>query len=178
MSSFRSLTGHGIRPDHAGRGAKRGNQMDEAETIIATTPERVWTLITDITRMGEWSPECRGGRWTGGATGPAVGARFVGLNARGPVRWRTHCRVVECVEPHRFTFTVAENGMTWGWRVEPDAAGTRLVQWTARPWLVTRALVASGRLGRQREAQLRDGMVRTLAAVKATAEESAGKLQP
>ena len=155
--------------------------MDEAETIIATTPERVWALITDITRMGEWSPECRGGRWTGGATGPAVGARFVGFNAHGPVRWRTHCRVVECAEPHRFAFTVAENGMTWGWRIEPDAGGTRLVQWrerTARPWLVARALVASGLLGRQREPLMRDGMVRTLAAVKATAEAGAGNLRP
>ena len=129
VSSNRSFTGHGIWPDHAGRGLERGNRMDEAETIIATTPERVWALITDITRMGEWSPECRGGRWTGGATGPAAGARFVGFNAHGPVRWRTHCRVVECAEPHRFAFTVAENGMTWGWRIEPDAGGTRLVQW-------------------------------------------------
>ncbi|GAA1243006.1 hypothetical protein GCM10009609_03090 [Pseudonocardia aurantiaca] len=62
VSSFHSLTRRGIGPDHGGRGAERGNQMDEAETIIATTPEREWTLITDITRKGEWSPECRGGR--------------------------------------------------------------------------------------------------------------------
>jgi uncharacterized protein YndB with AHSA1/START domain len=147
--------------------------LDETGTIIASTPERVWALVTDITRMGEWSPECRGGRWIGGTTAPAVGARFVGFNAHGPVRWRTHCRVVECAEPHRFAFTVAENGMTWGWRIEPDGDGTRLVQWrerTARPWAVARLLAASGLLGRQRESRMREGMVRTLAAVKATAE--------
>jgi uncharacterized protein YndB with AHSA1/START domain len=147
--------------------------MDEASTIIAAAPERVWALITDITRMGEWSPECRGGRWARRATGPAPGARFVGSNAHGRVRWSTHCRVVECAEPHRFAFTVAENGMTWGWRLEPDGDGTRLTQWrarTSRPWLVARALVATGLLGEERESLMRDGMVQTLASVKATAE--------
>jgi uncharacterized protein YndB with AHSA1/START domain len=34
--------------------AKRGIARIE----IAATPEQVYRLITDITRMGEWSPEC------------------------------------------------------------------------------------------------------------------------
>jgi uncharacterized protein YndB with AHSA1/START domain len=150
--------------------------LDEASVTIEAAPERVWALITDITRMGEWSPECRGGRWSRGVTGPAVGARFVGFNAYGRLRWRTHCRVVECEEPRNFSFTVAENGMTWGWRLEPDGAGTRLTQWrerTSRPNLLARALVASGLLGNDREALMREGMERTLAAVKATAEAPA-----
>ncbi|HAS09465.1 MAG TPA: SRPBCC family protein, partial [Acidimicrobiaceae bacterium] len=45
---------------------------------IAAPPQRVWELISDITRMGEWSPETTGGKWLKGATGPAVGARFRG----------------------------------------------------------------------------------------------------
>ncbi|MCW2719689.1 MAG: hypothetical protein QOG20_1822 [Pseudonocardiales bacterium] len=149
--------------------------MNEAVVTIDSSPEQVWELVTDITRMGEWSPENRGGRWRGSATGPAVGARFVGVNAHGWVRWLTRCRVVECERPSRFAFTVAENGMTWGWRLEPDGDGTRLTQWrerTTEPNVLVRALVASGMLGRERETLMVDGMHRTLAAVKRQAEQA------
>ncbi len=47
---------------------ERGHTVDEASVTIAAAPERVWALVTDITRMGEWSPESTGGRWTRGAT--------------------------------------------------------------------------------------------------------------
>lgn len=147
--------------------------MDETTVTIDAPPERVWRLVTDITRMGEWSPESTGGRWTHGATGPAEGARFVGRNARGLLRWNTHCRVLECMVPRRFAFAVAESRMSWGWRLEPDGAGTRLTQWrrrTSRPNVAVRALTGSGLLGRDRERLMVDGMHRTLAAVKAAAE--------
>jgi uncharacterized protein YndB with AHSA1/START domain len=149
--------------------------MNEAVVTIDADPERVWSLVTDIRRMGEWSPEATGGRWRGGARGPAVGARFVGFNARGWRRWVTRCRVVECERPRRFAFTVTESGMTWGWRLEPDGAGTRLTQWrehSAEPVLIAKALVAAGMLGRERETLMVDGMHRTLAAVKARAERN------
>ena len=48
--------------------------MDRAERTVQAPPERVWELVSDITRAGEWSPEATGGRWRGDATGPAVGA--------------------------------------------------------------------------------------------------------
>ncbi len=136
---------------------------------IGADPERVWALVTDITRMGEWSP----GTPAGGASGPAPGARFVGFNAHGRMRWRTHCRVMECEQPHRFSFTVAENGMTWGWRLEPDGTGTRLTQWrdrTTPPNRLVKALVATGLLGRDREPTMVDGMHLTLSALKTHAE--------
>ena len=58
------------------------------ERDIAAPPEKVWALISDVTRMGEWSPEARDGEWIKGATAPAVDARFKGRNARGRVRGR------------------------------------------------------------------------------------------
>jgi uncharacterized protein YndB with AHSA1/START domain len=45
---------------------------------ISASPESIWALVTDLPRMGEWSPENRGGEWLKGATGPSVGARFKG----------------------------------------------------------------------------------------------------
>ena len=48
----------------------------EVTKVIAATPERVYELVSDLPRMGEWSPENTGGSWIKGATGPAVGAKF------------------------------------------------------------------------------------------------------
>ena len=53
---------------------------DEVSVDIAAPPERVYELVSDIRRMGEWSPECKRCSWARGATGPAVGARFKARN--------------------------------------------------------------------------------------------------
>jgi uncharacterized protein YndB with AHSA1/START domain len=150
-----------------------GEIMNEATVTIAADPEQVWALVTDIRRMGEWSPENIGGRWLGRAKGPALGARFIGFNAHGLIRWPTRCRVIECEPPDRFAFRVAESGMAWGWRLEPENGGTRLTQWRERvvplnP--IVKAFLATGVLGRDREALLVDGMHQTLGALKAHAE--------
>ena len=65
-----------------------------ATTTIAAPISAVFAAVTDVTRMGEWSPECVACRWVGDATGPAVGAKFEGDNvaAVGPItlkRWTT-----------------------------------------------------------------------------------------
>ena len=58
---------------------------------IAAPSEKVWALVTDLPRMGEWSPENAGGEWVQGATGPALGSVFQGKNKNGIRRW-THER--------------------------------------------------------------------------------------
>lgn len=49
---------------------------------VSASPEKVWSLVTDLPRMGEWSPENLGGEWLDGATGAAVGAKFRGNNKK------------------------------------------------------------------------------------------------
>ena len=71
---------------------------------IAASPEKVWALVTDLPRMGEWSPENQGGAWTKGATGPAVGARFAGKNKNGKKSWSTSVEVNVYDAPKKFSF--------------------------------------------------------------------------
>lgn len=148
--------------------------MDRAELTVDAPPDRVWALVSDITRAGEWSPEATGGRWRDGATGPSVGARFVGTNRHGPLRWSTHCRVTECEPGRRFTFVVAEGRTAWGWVLTPDGDGTRVVAWregVGTPVLPVRLLQRSGLLGIDREAMMREGLHRSMAAVRELVEQ-------
>ena len=51
----------------------------EVSLHMAAPPEQVWALVSDVTRIGEFSPETFEAQWTHGATGPVVGARFLSL---------------------------------------------------------------------------------------------------
>ena len=146
--------------------------MDEVSVWIDAGPEQVWDLVTDIGRYGEWSPENRGGTWQGE---PGPGARFKGSNKRGFMRWSTNCRVIEYERPGRFAFEVAESRMRWGYRLEPEANGTRVTEWrdhAGRLPLPFRVIEASGLLGRNREQNMVEDMRQTLQKVKSTAERS------
>ncbi len=146
--------------------------MDETQIWIDADPSRVWSLVTDITRYREWSPENRRGRWRGNA-GP--GGVFKGMNRHGFMRWSTTCTVVEHDEPSRFSFDVAESRMRWGYRLEPEAGGTRVVEWRVHVGvapLAIRLIQASGLIGRDRERLMVEGMRRTLEGLKEAAEHS------
>ena len=47
-----------------------------ATVHIDAPPEKVYAMVSDVTRMGEWSPETHTCRWIDGATGPAVAATW------------------------------------------------------------------------------------------------------
>ena len=150
---------------------------DEVSVAIAATPGRVWSVVSDVARMGEWSPETRRVELIDGATSPAEGVRFRGGNVRGPVTWSTTCRIVRLELEREFTFEVEGSLTRWSFRLAPDGTGTRLTEaWTLgdprglygvfdrfllRPLL----LPITGRAG-----QLRGDMRRTLDKIKAAAE--------
>ena len=86
--------------------------------------DKVWDLLSDVTKIGLYSPETFEAQWLDGATGPAVGARFRGhvkRNGRGPIYW-TQC-AVKASEPGReFTFAVEAGGRTvntWSYKLRP-----------------------------------------------------------
>ena len=43
-------------------------------------------MVSDLPRIGEWSPECEGVTWEGDVTVPVESTTFVGHNAVGPGR--------------------------------------------------------------------------------------------
>ena len=147
--------------------------VDTASVTIAAAPGTVWDMVSDVTRMGEWSPECTGGRWIGKHRAPVVGARFVGFNRRGWARWATTCEVVEAEPGRSFAFRVRETGVVWGYRFEPDGDGTVVTETRdnrgARTWLVRLAGPFVGGMESHAE-ELREGMRQTLDRIKAAAE--------
>lgn len=60
----------------------------EAKIIVKAPVEAVWDVVSGVTRVGEWSGECRHCEWVGSSAEPAAaGERFRGSNRRGLMRW-------------------------------------------------------------------------------------------
>ena len=101
---------------------------------MEATPEKVWDLVSDVTRIGEFSPETFEAQWTRGSTGPEVGASFKGhvkRNGVGPTYW-SPCQVTQCVPLEVFEFSVGTDDVTlnnWGYRLEPKDAGTLVTEY-------------------------------------------------
>ncbi|MGI8667475.1 MAG: SRPBCC family protein [Jatrophihabitans sp.] len=144
---------------------------------IAADADLVWSLVTDLPRMGEFSPENLGGRWVGGADGPAVGARFRGVNHNGDKRWKTFSTVVEYVPGMLLTFDVRTSfGLRvsrWSYQVEPTEAGCRLTErWYRVGNLMVQRYLGPRVTGRtDRPGFNVESIEHTLAAVKARAEQ-------
>lgn len=100
------------------------------ERVIEAPAADVFELVADVTRIGEFSPECHTVSWLGGAERAQVGARFKGENALGKAKWSTKSTITE-LEPGRvFAFEVGgASGPAWRYDFEPIGEGrTRVVQ--------------------------------------------------
>jgi uncharacterized protein YndB with AHSA1/START domain len=103
----------------------------EVSREIAAAPEKVWDAITDVARMGEWSPECHTCQWVGDAEGPSVGARFQGQNRNGDHEWTTEAEIIELDAPRRFVFegVVGDYHFSrWGYVIEPTDSGCTVTE--------------------------------------------------
>ncbi|MGI8523362.1 MAG: SRPBCC family protein [Nocardioides sp.] len=150
---------------------------DSVTVPMTTTAEAAWDLVTDVTRIGEFSPETFEARWTRGSTGPEVGAYFKGhvrRNGIGPVYWSL-CRVDACEPGRHFEFTVVVKDAdvnTWGYRIEPADGGVAVTEYfrlAGTP--LNRAYWAL--LGWTRGRTNRNGMRTTLERMKAVLEGGA-----
>jgi hypothetical protein len=108
------------------------------EISVSATPQEIYSVVSDLGRSAEWSPECQGGEWISG-TPSTVGAIFRGENLRAEdvvgwaplVRgtWHTECRVAEA-EPGRtfrwmmLTHAKEDQESVWGFDIEAGAGDT------------------------------------------------------
>ncbi len=103
----------------------------EVSRDIKAPPMAVWAAISDVTRMGEWSPECHTCSWNDEATGPAVGAKFTGHNRNGEFEWSTECEITECVPGEVFAFDGVFGDLRfakWAYRIQPIDGGSRVTE--------------------------------------------------
>jgi uncharacterized protein YndB with AHSA1/START domain len=134
----------------------------------------VWALVSDLPRMGEWSPEATGGTWVKGADGPAVGARFKGTNANGRKSWNTDAVVTECEPGHAFVFEISAVGLsvaTWAYTFETTDLGCTVTEtWTDRRGRIATFFGGPTSGVKERAEHNRAGMVQTLENLATAAE--------
>lgn len=146
----------------------------QASLVIAASPERLYAMVSDVTRMGEWSPVCTACWWDEGATAE-VGAWFTGRNEVPGRTWETHCQVVTADPGRAFAFCVGGDRVRWGYELRPVAGGTEVTEtWEFLPageaFFAERfGEEAPGQIAERAEAA-RTGMPATLAALKRAAE--------
>ncbi len=139
---------------------------------IAAPTEKVWALVSDLPRMGEWSPENAGGKWVKGANGPALGAVFKGNNKNGVRRWSTTVTIVDFEPGKAFEFAVTSGPLqvaNWRYEFEDTESGCRVTEsWEDRrnSWFTFVARV----MGDHSAAHAEQEMAATLANLAAAVE--------
>jgi uncharacterized protein YndB with AHSA1/START domain len=151
---------------------------DEVSLHMAAEPAAVYALVADVTRMSEFSPEIVECHWLGGASAPAVGARFAARNkfTRGPSA--VNKPVITAVDPDRlisWARTEPFGGtVEWTYRFQPHDGGTLVTE----SYHVTRSVsrigwvIIGAMASRDRRNQLRGGMEQTLQRIRAALETS------
>ena len=98
-------------------------------SVIAADPATLYGLISDVTRMPEYSPETVKVSWTDKSATPHVGATFKGVNKLGFLSWSTKPTVTVAEPGRQFAFKVPGHaGPTWTYTFEPVAGGTRVTE--------------------------------------------------
>jgi uncharacterized protein YndB with AHSA1/START domain len=143
---------------------------------VAASADAVWDMVSDLPRMGEWSPENQGGVWIKGATGPAPGAAFRGSNKHAEKSWKTVAKVVDAEPGRRLSFRVTAMGIPvalWAFDITPTESGCTVTEsWTdLRPGFF-KPLAARATGVSDRTAHNRSTMEETLANLAAAAGSS------
>lgn len=149
--------------------AKQG----KASVEIAAPPQVVYQLITDIARMGEWSPECYRCTWLNDTHTAAPGARFRGYNKLGNYRWQTTAVVTSAELGQLFAFTTVHDKTgkeetAWRYDLQATPAGTLLTESYQFLWCPIGGRLIELPIPRSR--QVSRGIRQTLINLKAAAE--------
>ena len=148
---------------------------DSVALEIDADAGELYGMVSDLPRIGEWSPECERVEWEGDVATPVAGTTFMGHNAVGPgrrIRYSRHGRVLVADPGREFAFITDEGGRestVWRYRFEPLAHGrTQVTESYEVRWIPTWARILDVPTNRHKE--LVRGMRTTLERLKAAAE--------
>jgi len=143
----------------------------QAEVEINAPVSTVWSLVSDLSRMPQWSPQCRVMKLLGPLR---PGTRTLNLNRHNMLFWPTTSVITEVLPERKLAFRVPINTTVWTYELEPTATGTRLVETrhaekgvTAVSTAITKAALGGVDTF---ETELLEGMNQSLARIKAAAE--------
>lgn len=95
----------------------------------------LWSIVSDIALPTRFSTEITAVEWAGGATAPALGARFVGHSQHDAIGgWQTTCEITGFDAKRLFEWTVlgasGEPSSIWRFTLAPRDDGTvEVEQW-------------------------------------------------
>jgi hypothetical protein len=143
--------------------------------VVSCSPETLYDMVSDVTRMGEWSPVCKACWWDEG-DGPSAGSWFTGRNETPARTWETRSQVTVAERGREFTFAVGGLWISWAYTFRPVDGGTELTEtWHFLPAGIARF---HERFGAEAEAEIDErthaaqtGIPLTLAAIKRAAEQ-------
>ena len=154
------------------------SELNYRESIlVACAPDKLYDLVSDVTRMGEWSPICAACWWDDDG-GPRPGAWFTGRNQTPERTWETRSQVVVADPGREFAFEVNHGWVRWTYTFASAGAGPEQTELT-ETWQFLPAGIAGfhGRYGEDAGNQIAErtsaahrGIPLTLAAIKKTAE--------
>jgi uncharacterized protein YndB with AHSA1/START domain len=108
------------------------SRQGEVRVHIDASPEVVWSLLADVERMGEWSPECYRVRWLEGASfPPKPGDRLKGFNRWGLLRWSMTCKIEVAAPGRELTWSTIRGDkkiVRWRYRLESASGGTDIIE--------------------------------------------------
>lgn len=144
--------------------------------VIARAPETLYEMVSDVTRMGEWSPICKACWWDDGEH-LQVGAWFTGRNELPERTWETRSQVAVAEPGREFAFMVGGSLVRWGYTFTPVEEGTEVTEsWDFLPGGIA---MFEERFGDDAPAQIANrsetaerGITTTLAAIKKAAESA------
>jgi Polyketide cyclase / dehydrase and lipid transport len=164
----------GGRVEHRTSDAATESGLTFSDSVfVARPPAELYDLVSDVTRMGEWSPICTGCRWRDDDRG--AGAWFTGHNETSERTWETESLVVAADPGREFTFVVGGDRARWSYTFLPIEGGTELTE--SWDFLPAGLAVFEERYGPDAPAEMqnriqaaRTGIPVTLAAIKKVAE--------
>src|SRR2546425_4945041 len=97
------------------------------QIVVNRSPDELYAMVADVTRMGEWSPICKACWWDEGNS-PRVGAWFTGRNELPERTWETRSEIVAADRGREFAFAVGGSYVRWGYTFTTVEGGTQVTE--------------------------------------------------